>query len=79
MFCFNEVVQTNVIQFIPNASDIDTKGIVINVELIIPKKIYNIISGTNFTGVPKKVVKDFQFVFCQFCFLNVRKVRSGDE
>ena len=62
MFCFNEVVQANVIQFIPNASDIDTEGIVINVELIIPKKIYHIISGTNFTGTLKEIVKNFQFV-----------------
>ena len=68
MFCFNEVVQADVIQFIPNASDIDTEGIVINVELIIPKKIYHIISGTNFTGTLKEIVKNFQFVFCQFCF-----------
>ncbi len=66
MFCFNEVVQANVIQFIPNASDIDTEGIVINVELIIPKKIHHIISGTNFTGTLKEIVKNFQFVFCQY-------------
>ena len=38
--------------------------------LIVPKKIHNIISGTDFSGVPKKVVEDFQFILCQFCFLS---------
>lgn len=54
MFGFDEIRQANADQFLSYAGDVDTQRIVIHIELVIPKEIYNVATRTDFSSVLKR-------------------------
>ncbi len=69
MFGFDKVGQTNTCQFLPNAGNVYTQGIVVHIELIVPQEIDNVIAGTDFSGVSEQIIEYFYFVFGQVGFV----------
>ena len=63
---FAEQPPENIVQFLSYAGDVDTQRIVIHIELVIPKEIYNVATRTDFSSVLKKVVKNLCLIFGQF-------------
>ena len=55
----DEIGQADAHQLLPDAIDVDTQGIIINIKLIIPKEIDNIPAGAYFPCVLKKIVEYF--------------------
>ena len=59
VLCLDEISQSDTRQLLPDAVDVDTQSIIINIKLIIPKEIYNITARTYFPCVLKKIVEYF--------------------
>ena len=71
MLCFDKIGQPNGRQFFTDTGYIHTQSIIIHIKLIVPEKIHNIAAVAYFPCVLEKIVKNFQFVFRQLCFLAV--------
>ena len=76
MFRFNKIMQADRGQFVADPFDIHTQSIVIHIELVIPKKIDQIVPRTDLSGVFIEIVQYFKLVFCKVDLLSMKFERT---
>ena len=59
MFRFDESLQSDAVEFVPDSGDIHAERIVVNIEPVVPEIIYNIVSRADSSGVLKQITENF--------------------